>query len=236
MIKTTKIKYRRLMNELEYLHEECELLEDIIGEAAGDFEAYYREFCARNNIDLNKLNDQNKDRISDLYGVKPEEVKETPISEYSGSAAMVKVDAPEDEPLFEETEEELGRFKKLHEYFNKLFKKLAMRLHPDRIENYIADDDYKKKLAWDFSQAKSALDKKNYFKLIQIAKKHNVHVTEYFTLQMKWFKKEREVLMATISKAKTTYNYKFAECETDEEKDAVIKQFMWHLFRFRLDS
>jgi protein-arginine kinase len=53
---------------------------------------------------------------------------------------------------------------------------------------------------------------------------------------MKWFKKEREVLMATISKAKTTYNYKFAECETDEEKDAVIKQFMWHLFRFRLDS
>ena len=95
------------MNELEYLHEECQLLEDIIGEAAGDFEAYYREFCARNNIDLNKLNDQNKDRISDLYGVKPEEVKETPISEYSGSAAMIKVDAPEDEPLFEETEEEL---------------------------------------------------------------------------------------------------------------------------------
>tara|TARA_B100000212_G_scaffold307299_1_gene256374 strand:- start:3427 stop:4137 length:711 start_codon:yes stop_codon:yes gene_type:complete len=236
MIKTTKIKYRRLMNELEYLHEESELLEDIIGAAAGDFEAHYREFCARNNIDINKLNDQNKDRISDLYGVKPEEVKETPISEYSGSTAMIKIDTSEDDPFFEETEEELGRFKKLHEYFNKLFKKLAMQLHPDRIENFTANDEYKRKMAWDFSEAKSALDKKNYFKLIKVAKKYNIYVTEHFTLQLKWFKKERDVLMNSISKAKTTYNYKFSECETDEQKDEVIKQFMWHLFRFRLDS
>tara|TARA_B100001094_G_C18053465_1_gene731253 strand:+ start:321 stop:1031 length:711 start_codon:yes stop_codon:yes gene_type:complete len=236
MIKTTKIKYRRLMNELEYLHEERELLEDIISSAAGDFEVYYKGFCARHNVDLNKLNDDNKERISDLYGVEPEEVRETPISEYTGSAAMVKVDTIEDEPLFEETEEELGRFKKLHEYFNKLFKKIAMQLHPDKIENYTANDEYKRKMAWDFSEAKSALDKKSYFKLIQIAKKHNIHVTEHFTLQLKWFKKERDTLMKTISKAKTTYNYKFAECETDEEKDEIIEQFMWHLFRFRLDS
>jgi len=236
MIKTTKIKYRRLMNEIEYLHEESGLLEDIVGTAAREFEAHYREFCARNNIDINKLNEQNKDRISDLYGVEPEEVKETPISEYSGSAALVKVEASEDEPLFEETEEELGSFKKLHEYFNKLFKKLAMQLHPDRIENFTANDEYKRKMAWDFSEAKSALDKKNYFRLIKVAKKYNIYVTEHFTLQLKWFKKERDVLMNSISKTKSTYNYKFSECETDEQKDEVIKQFMWHLFRFRLDS
>ena len=84
--------------------------------------------------------------------IEPEEVKETPISEYSGSAALVKVEASEDEPLFEETEEELGSFKKLHEYFNKLFKKLAMQLHPDRIENFTANDEYKRKMAWDFSE------------------------------------------------------------------------------------
>jgi hypothetical protein len=236
MAKPVKIKYRRMMNELEYLYEEYELLDDIVKHAAGEFEAYYREFCARNNIDLNKLNDDNKDRISDLYGVEPEQVKETPITEYTGSAAMVKVDKPESEPLFEETEEDLGTFKKLHEYFNKLFKKVAMQLHPDRIENYTASDEYKKKMAWDFSEAKSALDKKNYFKLIKVAKKYNIYVTENFTLQLKWFKKERDALMDAISKVKTTYNYKFSECETSEEKDAVIKQFMWHLFRFRLDS
>ena len=233
MIKTTKIKYRRLMNELEYLYEECELIDDIAKGAAGEFEVYYREFCARNNIDLNKLNDDNKERISNLYGLNPEEVKETPISEYTGSAAMIKVDTPDDEPMFEETEQDLGRFKKLHEYFNKLFKKLALQLHPDRIENYTANDEYKRKMAWDFSNAKSALEKKNYFKLIQLAKKYDIHVTENFTLQLKWFRKERDALLKTINQTKDTYNYKFAECETDEEKDQVIRKFLWHLFRIQ---
>ena len=115
MIKTKKIKWRRLLNELEYLYEEWELLDDINKSAGGEFEAYYREFCARNGIDLNKLNDDNKERLSDLYGKPPEEVEETPISEYSGSASIVKVDIPEEEPAVEEqpteeqpTEEEVG--------------------------------------------------------------------------------------------------------------------------------
>ena len=236
MAKSTKIKYRRLMNELEYLYEEHHLLEDIVEDAAGEFEAHYREFCARNKIDIDKLNQDNKERISDLYGIKPEQVEQTPITEYTGSAAMVKIDTPKNEVSFEVSEEETGVFKKLHEYFNKLFKKLAMQLHPDKIENYIADDEYKRKMAWDFSEAKSALDKKKYFKLIQVAKKYDIYVTENFTLQLKWFKKERDALVDSIAVVKTTYNYKFSECETTQQKDEVIKKFLWHLFRFRLDS
>ena len=149
---------------------------------------------------------------------------------------MVKIDTPKNEPSFEVSEEDTGAFKKLHEYFNKLFKKLAMQLHPDRIENYTADDEYKRKMAWDFSEAKSALDKKKYFKLIQVAKKYNIYVTENFTLQLRWFKKERDALVDSIAVVKTTYNYKFSECETTQEKDEVIEKFLWHLFRFRLDS
>ena len=231
MIKTKKIKYRRLMNELEYLYEEADLLEDIVKGAAGEFEVYYREFCVKNDIDLNKLNEDNKERLADLYGVEPEQVQETPISEYSGSAELVKVDKPEDEPLFEETQEDHGTFKKLHEYFHKLFKKLALQLHPDRIENFTANDEYKKQMSWDFSNAKGALDRKNYFKLIQLAKKYNIYVTENYSLQIKWFKKEREALLQSLEQVKSTYNYKFAECETDSERDDVIRKFIWHLFR-----
>jgi hypothetical protein len=233
MIKTKKIKWRRLLNELEYLYEEWELLDDINKSAGGEFETYYREFCARNGIDLNKLNDDNKERLSGLYGRPPEEVEEAPISEYSGSASIVKVDTPEEEPVIEETEEERGIFKKLHEDFHKLFKKLALQLHPDRIENYTADNEHKRKLAMDFTFAKNALDKKDYFKLIQLAKKYNIYIPENYTLQLRWFRKERDSLRNNIEQIKTTYNYKFAECETDDQKDNLIKQFIWHLFRIQ---
>jgi hypothetical protein len=233
MIKTKKIKWRRLLNELEYLYEEWELLDDINKSAGAEFEVYYREFCARNGIDLNKLNDDNKERLSDLYGKPQEDVEEVPISEYSGSASIIKIDAPEEEPMIEETIEERGIFKKLHEDFHKLFKKLALQLHPDRIENYTADNEHKRKLAMDFTFAKNALDKKDYFKLIQLAKKYNIYIPENYTLQLRWFRKERDSLRNNIEQIKTTYNYKFAECETDEQKDNLIKQFIWHLFRVR---
>tara|TARA_B100001094_G_scaffold307887_1_gene339984 strand:+ start:1377 stop:2081 length:705 start_codon:yes stop_codon:yes gene_type:complete len=231
MLKTKKIKWRRLLNELEYLYEEWDLLEDISSGAGGEFEAYYREFCARNEIDIDKLNNDNKERLSNLYGIPPEEVDETPVAEYSGSASMIKIDTPEEEPAVEETVEERGIFKKLHEDFHKVFKKLALQLHPDRIENYIADDEYKRKLAFDFTLAKSALDKKDYFKLIQLAKKYNIYIPENYTLQIRWFRKERDSLRDSIEQIKTTYNYKFAECETEGQRDDLVKKFIWHLFR-----
>ena len=83
----------------------------------------------------------------------------------------------------------------------------------------------------DFTFAKNALDKKDYFKLIQLAKKYNIYIPENYTLQLRWFRKERDSLRNNIEQIKTTYNYKFAECETDEQKDNLIKQFIWHLFR-----
>jgi len=233
MLKTKKIKWRRLLNELEYLHEEWELIEDITGTTAREFEIYYHEFCAREAIDINKLNEDNKERLGDLYGTEPESAGETPITEYSGSTSMIKTGTPEEEALPDEFEEERALFKKLHEDFHKLFKKLALQLHPDRIENYTSDIEYKRKLARDFSASKDALDKKDYFKLIQLAKKYNIYIPENYSLQIRWFRKKRDSLRKSINQIKTTYNYKFAECETDEQKDDLVKKFIWHLFRFQ---
>jgi hypothetical protein len=233
MLKTKKIKWRRLLNELEYLYEEWGLLEDISKSASREFELYYHEYCVRKAIDINKLNEDNKERLGDLYGTESEAACETPITEYSGSTSIIKVDAPEEEVPAEETEDEPGVFKKLHEDFHKLFKKLALQLHPDRIENYTSDTEHKRKLARDFSVSKNALDEKDYFKLIQLAKKYNIYIPENYSLQIRWFRKERNSLRKSIDQIKATYNYKFAECETDEQKENLVKKFIWHLFRFQ---
>jgi len=234
MIKTKKIKWKRLLNELEYLYEELELANDICKEMNVDFEQYYRAYCARNNIDIDKLNKENAERLSELYGTKkPEKGEEVPISEYSGSTALVPVEEPKPQPSDIEEHDDSGIYKELHKDFHKLFKKLAMKLHPDRIENWVSDPDYKQTLAWDFSDARKSYESKEYFRLIQIAKKHNIMIPDKYSLQLKWFKKDRDKMALEINKVKGTYNYSFAECETDEERNAIVEKFLWHLFRFK---
>ena len=226
----SKTKWKRLLNEIGYLYDELDLIEELTKDAGLEFESYYRSYCAKNQIDRNKQNEQNKEKIKDLYGKDPEILpQDLPVSDYSGSMNLIVSEhetTDEEQKAFEEQE----IFKELHDEFNKLFKKLALKLHPDRIENYIADDEYKRKLSWDFSKAKSALEKKKYFQLIQLAKKYNILIPESYDSQNKWFKNEKESLESQIKQIVGTYNYKFAECENDAERDKLMRSFIRQVF------
>lgn len=229
-----KTKWKRLINEIGFLHDELELINELTKDSALQFEAYYRSYCAQKNIDRNQQNSDNKERIKDMYGKDPDILpQDLPVLEYSGSADLVLSDH---EATDEEQEkfEELEMFKDLHDEFNKLFKKLALQLHPDKIENYVSNDEYKRKLSWDFSRAKSAIEKKKYFELIQLAKKYNILIPENYEIQNKWFKKVRDNLHVDISQVKATYNYKFAECENDQQRDALMRTFIRQVFRINV--
>tara|TARA_A100001011_G_scaffold385744_2_gene460284 strand:+ start:3222 stop:3929 length:708 start_codon:yes stop_codon:yes gene_type:complete len=230
----SKTKWKRIINELGFLYDELSLIEDLTKNAGLEFEAYYRAFCAKKQIDRNKLNQDNKERIKDLYGKDPEILpQELPVLEHSGSMDLALSNhetSDEEQEAFEQRE----MFKELHAEFHKLFKKLALKLHPDRIENYISDDDYKQKLSWDFSKAKSSFEKKDYFKLIQLAKKYDILVPENYDEQCEWFKKERDKLSSELRQAKSTYNYKFAECENDEQRDKLVRSFIRQVFKINI--
>jgi hypothetical protein len=230
VIKTEKIKLRRIMNELQFLYEEMDLISDLCGTASADFESHYRAFCAENDIDLKKLNQDNSDQLKEVYGVKDLEEDEVPSElPYSGSAELTFWEGEEsDDEQFTPDDDVI--YKDLHSMFNKIFKKLAMKLHPDRIENHILDNDEKFKLRNDFTKARTSLEKKKYFHLVEIAQKHGIHVTERYGLQLRWFKKERDNVRKHVTREKCTYNYKFSECETDEQKDNLIREFLQQLF------
>lgn len=221
-----------MINEIEFLNDELDLINELTKDAGLEFESYYRAFCAQRELDRNQLNQENKERIKDLYGKDPEILpQDISVLEHSGSAALVPSEHEETEEE-QQSLEEMEIFKGLHDEFNKLFKKLALKLHPDRIENFISNDEYKRRLAWDFSKAKAAIEKKKYFNLIQLAKKYDVLIPENYDDQIKWFRKEREQLNSEIRQIKGTYNYKFAECENDDERDALMKSFIKQVFRF----
>lgn len=77
------------MNELQFLYEEMDLISDLCGTASADFESHYRVFCAENDIDLKKLNQDNSDQLKEVYGVKDLEEDEVPSElPYSGSAEL----------------------------------------------------------------------------------------------------------------------------------------------------
>ena len=38
-----------------------------------------------------------------------------------------------------------------------------------------------------------------------------------------------------IEQEKVTYNYKFAECETDEERERLIKNFIYQVFKVHVE-
>jgi len=229
MLSSKKLKWRRIINELEYLYDEFDIVSELTKQTGPEFEEYYKTYCAKNEIDRDGLNKENKERLEDLYGPPPEKREDEPCaSEYSGSTSLTLT---EPEVSKEEEIEEDESFKELHNEFNKLFKKLALILHPDRIENHTSDDEYKRKLAADFNKARQSLDKKRYFELIKLAKKYNVLIPENYSVQVRWFKRDKDSIMTEINKTKKTYNYKFSECETDEDRDALIKGFISQVFR-----
>tara|TARA_R110000737_G_scaffold106661_1_gene139452 strand:+ start:554 stop:1264 length:711 start_codon:yes stop_codon:yes gene_type:complete len=235
MMNIQKIKWKRLLNELEYLHEEMSFATDISKDGAIEFDQHYRSFCVKNEIDLEKLSEDNKDRLDKLYG-KGEYASptaEVPEIEYSGSTAITVTPTTEEPPEIPEIEDTPGMFKKLHDDFHKVFKKLALKLHPDKIDNHILSDEEKRSLAFDFARVKNSFEKKKYFQLIKLSKKYGVFVPDNYTLQVKWFRRERDRLRKEVEALKTTYNYTFTECETDEQRDTLIKQFIWHLFKHK---
>ncbi len=231
------IRWKRLINELTFLNEEAELVDSIIYEYNKHFQAYYEEFCRRNNIDIDKLNRENHDKITELYSINedketdeqkvididPEHDNENLPSTFANSPNNKK------QTEYEMTQEEL----EMHESFVKLFRALALKLHPDKLSSSLTTEERDDMIDM-FNKAKEALDERKYFVLLDLASKFKIKSPKNYKQQIRWMKKELKMMKEQVSKKKTTYNYSFSECETDEQKDNLIRKFIKHLFNINV--
>ena len=237
MSATTKLKWRKLTGKLRHLYNELEIVEDMATAAGGDFQLYYEEFCRKNSIDLSELNKEHSERIKKLY---PEKSNKSDDQEYAGSTAIT-VTEPEEEPLADESFNEgtvdepeftYTDEREIHEIFSRLFRKLATILHPDKLANSDYGEEKKKEYESMFTNAKTALEEKRYFILIDYAEQLNVPTPKNYKQQMKWMKRELDVVRGGIAKVTRTYNYSFAEAEDDDQRDKLIKKFMIQVFGY----
>lgn len=226
------IRWKRLINELTFLNEEIELVDSIIYEYNKYFQKYYEDFCRKNNIDIDKLNKENHDKISELYSSGEPEIDGN--SEIEISAEQENKNLPstfsnrpdkKNQTEYEMSQEEL----EMHESFVKLFRALALKLHPDKLSSSLTTEERDDMINM-FNKAKEALDERKYFVLLDLASKFKIKSPKNYKQQIRWMKKELKVMKEQVSKKKTTYNYSFSECESEEQKDNLVRRFIKHLF------
>jgi len=107
--------------------------------------------------------------------------------------------------------------------FTKLFKQVAKATHPDRHED----------TALDFKAASAAYEMGDWSLLIQIAEKYGIFPEDFEEL-IPTMKEEIQRLKKMVKHNEGVYSWKFNECQSEDCKEQLIKQFLKQLFNLEL--
>ena len=166
------LRWKRSLSKLRFSYEELEYVEEVSAEAAIEFEKHYRKFCALNNVDIPALERENKERVENYFvqeQIPDKNEVENVISDSGDCSLTVYQNNQQESEEYQMTADDIA----IHEAFSKLFKKLALKLHPDRINKFLPEDE-KEIRAKEFKEANEAFDQKKYFFLLAIADKYRV--------------------------------------------------------------
>ena len=224
-----KLRWRRYLNKLRFVHEEIEIVEEISTKTGPDFQAYLESYCAKNNINLRSLNRDHSEKVEEAYkNLRAEKQKGNLLGDCEDETEPDVLQFA-DENVSEENMEFEREDTEIHETFSKLFKKIALYLHPDRLPKNLTEQEVKQHIDI-FNNAKQSLEERRYFILLDLAEKYGVSIPKNYKQQINWMKREIDSLESKLNSKKKTYNHLFAESESDEEKNDLVKRFIKQLF------
>ena len=222
------LKWKRALNEIKFKHSELELIKEICRTHGVEFHMFMEEYCEQNGINLNKLNQEESVReakAKEQFQAIQEEQQKAPEGKMVISENHFTENAPPVDELFVEERDH----DEMRRAFKDLFKKLALNLHPDRAAGLTAEE-REVRLSM-FKDAKQALDNGDYFLLLEMSEKFNIRMPKNYKQQTRWMKARIKQLNQQIQAEKHTYNYVFSECETIDEKEKIVKNFLRQIFQ-----
>ena len=201
--------YKKLSNELKFKYSELDYVDQACVEGNIDFEKYYRDFCTKHNIS-----------ITDLESKSPKKVKQF-------SDKPIVTEQQKKENVQAELSPEQVRKKKI---FQRIFRGIAKKIHPDKFSNMEQTPDIIKKQEM-FKQASEAFDNEKWGQLLEIAEELDIHPQKYEKVN-ELLREEISDVNKKIAHLQKTYGWFMSQAETDSEKDDVIISFLKTLFNY----
>jgi hypothetical protein len=209
-----ELQYKKLLSELKFKNEELEIMDESMYDIHVEFEQYYASFLEENNLtkeELEKSKTKNFEKFKkDNAAAKMQETDETGLT------------------VVEQLSDEDKEAKKV---FAKLYKDIVKKCHPDRLstdnmEHFNKMNSRFKAATWGYNNAKWSI-------VIKVAQELGIKPSNYKKMNGH-LRREVKNVDAKIDKHKSTYGWKLYQAEEKEEKDSVIKDFIYALFRRKL--
>ena len=198
-----RLKFLKLLNEFRSKNYELEYVREVLKDAHLEFEVYYRKWCLENNVDLNKLNEENKRKVDMVFI----ESKTTKLR-----ARLIN----------QEMEDK-------KEDFKKLYKMIAKKLHPDKLKT---DDPRKMEYEEAFKKASNANSSGKWGEMFDVVDKYDIYLGEYEDA-IECLKLDIKRVEEELKKEKSSYSWTLHKAETDVDKAQVVKNFLRQLFGWK---
>lgn len=203
-------RYKKLVKELLFTYSELEYVEEVLGDAHAEFESYYQDYCQRKEVPINELNERNSKKLEKVYPKNKPKTDEEGIVQYEADSST----------------------KENHKVFQRMYRIIAKKLHPDKFSNQEETPEIIEKVEA-FKQATGAYNKNNWAKFLDICEKHDILPTRYEKVNS-IIRDEISKINKQVNNKKLSFSWRLYECEDGEEcKEKVIKDFLYQLFKYR---
>jgi hypothetical protein len=203
-------RYKKLVKELLFAYSELEYVDEVLKDAHTDFEVFYQDYCKRNDVPLEKMNKKNAAKLEKIYPKMQPKTDEEGIIQY----------------------EQDNTEKENHKVFQRMYRIIAKKLHPDKFSNQEQTPEVLEKIEA-FKLATGAYNKKNWAKFLDICEKYDILPTRYEKINA-LIRDAISDIGKEVNNKKLSFSWRLYECEDDIEcKEKIIKDFLYQLFKYR---
>ena len=205
-------KYKKLVKQLLFAHSELEYVEAVLSDAHIEFEKYYQQFCKENDVPVEELNQKHSNKLEKIFPKQQQAISADGVVQYDKP--------PEDTPA--------------HKIFQKMYKVVAKRLHPDKFESQEKTHEILEKIEA-FKEATGAYNKKNWAKFLDICEKYDILPTRYEKINLA-IREEIDETNQKIRNKKLSFSWRLYECDENGPcKRKIISDFLKQLFGYEVE-